>query len=103
MKIEKDFSKYKLKNRNSTKTNTQEWWVFIDPWGNCEVVLRNWKTGHPELKGDKHFIDILRTEKIIGFNDECPITIDDKKKFFEEQNNAQTNKKYHKPIDVYGL
>lgn len=99
-----DFKKFILKNKTSSKTNNQEWWTFVDSHGNIEVVVRNWKTGHPIIKGDKYFVHELIKEKIITFDDdENPISEEDKKKYFEDVADAQTSSVYSKPIDGYSL
>ena len=99
----KDLQRFVLKSRTSTKSSTQEWWTFKNPWGKIEVVVRNWKTGHPIIQGNRYFIDYLRKEKIISFEDTNAITDNDIKKFYEDSNSAQTFKKYSKPIDIYSL
>ena len=91
MSIQHD--RFKLKSRISTKSLTQEWWVFKDPWDNIEVVVRNWKTGHPITLGDEYFVKYLIKEGIIKRDEddeENPITVDDKKKFYDSTNRAQT-------------
>ena len=97
-------NKYKhftLKSEKPSKSATQEWWTFRDKWGHTEVVVRNWGTGHPVIKGNQYFIHELQKRGIL--KTECQITSEDKKDFYNDLDKAQTNKTYAKPIDMYEL
>ena len=81
--------KFKLKSETPSRNSSQEWWTFQDPWGNVEVVLRNWKyTDNRHIQGDEYFVEILKSQGIL----DRPSSIDKEflKQYYEQLDKAQT-------------
>jgi len=88
---------YRLKSKTPSKNAHQEWWTFLHPAGDVEVVLRNWRSGKPIVIGNDFFIEKLKIEGLL----DSPCTIDNEflKEYYVELEKAQTKLIKRRPLE----
>ena len=92
---------FKLKSDKPSRNTSQEWWTFVHPSGNVEIVLRNWKKVDTSefIQGDPYFIEELNKSGIL----DRPSSIDKEflKEYHKDMERAQTYKVKRKQLTDY--